>query len=90
MALSAMEKWAIVDDDTGTNLSLLYDLLREQFDDPCDPWHEETLKWWDRCVFKSPYWCSHLFTIHISAKSSQTLGLMITTSRASGIWRAPQ
>ena len=45
-----MEKWGTVDDETGFNLSKLYDLLREQFQDPNDPWCKETLKWWDECV----------------------------------------
>jgi len=47
VALSAMEKWAMVDDNTGMNLSTLYDLLREQFQDPNDPWCKETLEWWN-------------------------------------------
>jgi len=47
VALSAMEKWSIADDDTGINLSALYNLLREQFRGPDDPWYKETLKWWD-------------------------------------------
>jgi len=42
-----MEKWGMVDDNTGMNLSTLYDLLREQFQDPNDPWRKETLKWWN-------------------------------------------
>jgi len=42
-----MEKWAMVDDNTGMNLSTLYDLLREQFQDPDDPWCKETLDWWN-------------------------------------------
>jgi len=29
------------------NLSTLYDLLREQFQDPDDPWCKETLAWWN-------------------------------------------
>lgn len=47
VALSAMEKWSMSDDETGVDLSTLYDLLREQFQDPDDPWCKETLKWWD-------------------------------------------
>ena len=47
IALSAMEKWGIVDHNTGINLSTLYDLLREQFQDPDDPWCKETLRWWN-------------------------------------------
>jgi len=47
VALSAMEKWGMVDDNTGMNLSTLYDLLREQFQDPDDPWCKETLEWWN-------------------------------------------
>jgi hypothetical protein len=42
-----MEKWAIQDDNTGMNLSALYNLLREQFYDTGDPWCKETLKWWN-------------------------------------------
>ena len=53
-----MEKWGIVDDETGTNLSVLYDLLREQFQDPDDPWCKETLKWWDEYVLHSLVWLS--------------------------------
>lgn len=45
-----MEKWAMVDDSTGINLSALYDLLREQFQNPDDPWYKETLKWWNEYV----------------------------------------
>ena len=44
VALSAMEKWGMVDDNTGMNLSMLYDLLREQFQDLDDPWCKETLE----------------------------------------------
>lgn len=47
MALSAMEKWGIQDENTATNLSTLYDLLREQFSDPDDPWYKGTLEWWN-------------------------------------------
>ena len=87
VALSAMEKWGIVDDETGFNLSTLYDLLREQFQDPNDPWCKETLKWWDGCVSTFLHLGSCLFTDHTVAKSSQTLPKM-TTGRTSGIWRA--
>lgn len=51
ISLSAMEKWAIQDDNTGINLSALYDLFREQFCDPDDPWYTETLEWWNEYVF---------------------------------------
>jgi len=47
VALSAMEHWSMSDDDTGINLSTLYDLLREQFWDPDDSWCKETLEWWN-------------------------------------------
>lgn len=42
-----MEKWGIEDENTATNLSMLYDLLREQFSDPNDSWYKETLEWWN-------------------------------------------
>lgn len=45
-----MEQWGMIDSDTGTDLSALYDLLREQFQDLEDPWCKETLKWWNECV----------------------------------------
>jgi hypothetical protein len=65
VALSAMEKWGI-SDDTGVNLSTLYDLLREQFQDPDDPWYKETLKWWDKCVLTFTSLGFRPFTIHLS------------------------
>lgn len=37
----------------GVNLQRLYLLLREQLAYPDDPWHIETLKWWDEQVFGS-------------------------------------
>ena len=48
VALSSMEKWDTRFGDV--NLSSLYDLLREQFRNPEDPWYRETLKWWNECV----------------------------------------
>ena len=47
VTLSAMEKWAMVDDNRGMNLSTLYDPLREQFQHPDDPWCKETLERWN-------------------------------------------
>jgi hypothetical protein len=62
-----MEKWGISDENTGINLSTLYDLLREQFQDPNDPWYKETLKWWDECVLTPPCLGVHLFiSLHLS------------------------
>jgi hypothetical protein len=48
VALSSMEKWDSRFGDV--NLSSLYDLLREQFRNPEDPWYRETLAWWNECV----------------------------------------
>jgi len=81
-----MERWGIVDDDTGINLSVLYDLLREQFQYPDDSWCKETLKWWNECVLAFPSVGYRLFIDHTLAKSSQT-SLTTTTGKASGIWR---
>ena len=88
VALSAMEKWGIVDDETGLNLSTLYDLLREQFQDLDDPWCKETLQWWDEYVSKFPHLGSRLFTDHTIAKFSQILPMM--TGGISGIWKVQQ
>jgi len=84
-----MEKWGIMDDETGFNLSTLYDLLREQFQDPDDPWCKETLNWWNKCVSTFPHPGLRPFTDHTIAKSSQMLPMM-TTGRKSGIWRVRQ
>ena len=43
-----MEKWDIMSSDV--NLSSLYDLLREQFRNPEDPWYIDTVKWWNEYV----------------------------------------
>jgi hypothetical protein len=43
-----MEKWGIQDENTAINLSMLYNLLREQFGDSNDPWYKETLEWWNK------------------------------------------
>ena len=43
-----MEKWDLAFGDV--NLSLLYDLLREQFCNLDDPWYRDTLKWWNGWV----------------------------------------
>jgi len=48
VALSSMEKWDMRFGDI--NLSSLYDLLREQFRNPEDPWYRDTLKWWNEYV----------------------------------------
>ena len=49
--MSSMEKWSLTFGDV--NLSLLYDLLREQFCNPEDPWYRDTLKWWNECVLQA-------------------------------------
>jgi len=89
VALSVMEKWGITDDETATNLSALYNLLREQFQDPDDPWCKETLEWWNECVpvLHSPGSC--IFIDCTLAKSSQTPP-MTTMGETSGIWRVRQ
>lgn len=43
-----MEEWSVSDEEV--DLSLMYDLLREQFQDPDDPWVKETLGWWNEYV----------------------------------------
>ena len=48
IALSDMVGWGIKDGEV--NLSTLYDLLRQQFRNPDDPWVKETLEWWNRFV----------------------------------------
>jgi hypothetical protein len=48
VALSCMEEWGIRDQEV--DLSLLYDLFREQFQDLDDSWVKETLDWWNACV----------------------------------------
>ena len=50
IALSSMTKWATMSGDV--NLSSLYDLLREQFRNPEDPWYKDTIKWWNEYVQK--------------------------------------
>lgn len=52
VALSCMEEWNIKDQEV--DLSLMYDLLREQFRDPDDPWVKETLGWWNEYVLAFP------------------------------------
>lgn len=54
-----MDKWDTRFGDV--NLSSLYDLLREQFRDPEDPWYRDTLKWWNECVT-----LKHLLVTHPS------------------------
>ena len=48
-----MTEWRISHDEV--DLSLLYDLLRQQLCNPDDPWVKETLRWWDRYVVQYPY-----------------------------------
>ena len=48
VALSCMEEWRV--DDEEVDLSMMYDLLRELFHDPDDPWVKETLAWWNEYV----------------------------------------
>jgi len=45
VALSCKEEWNISDEEV--DLSLMYDLLREQFWDLDDLWVKETLSWWN-------------------------------------------
>ena len=48
VALSAMLTWGMMDEEV--NLSSMYDVLRQQFQNPDDPWVKETLQWWDGYV----------------------------------------
>ena len=48
IALSDMITWGMKHEEV--DLSLLYDLLRQQLRDGDDPWVKETLQWWDRYV----------------------------------------
>ena len=60
-----MVTWGMRDEEV--DLSLLYDLLRQQFRHPDDPWVKETLEWWDRCVvFRLP--ASHPLTVYLPVK----------------------
>ena len=47
-----MEKWDTRSSDV--SLSSLYDLLREQFRNPEDPWYRDTLEWWTEYVLVTP------------------------------------
>lgn len=44
-----MEKWGTTFGEV--NLASLYDLLREQFRNPDDPWYKDTIKWWNEYVW---------------------------------------
>ena len=48
-----MLTWGMTDEEI--DLSLMYDLLRQQLQDPDDPWVKETLKWWDRYLPRLPH-----------------------------------
>ena len=52
VALSDMITWGVRDEEV--DLSMLYDLLRQQLHNPNDTWVQETLEWWNRCVSTSP------------------------------------
>ena len=43
-----MLMWGMMDEEV--NLSSMYDVLRQQFQNPDDPWVKETLQWWDGYV----------------------------------------
>lgn len=47
-----MEEWGITDEEI--DLSMMYDLLREQFCNSNDLWVKETLDWWNECVLAFP------------------------------------
>jgi len=71
VALSAMLTWGMMDEEV--NLSSMYDLLRQQFQNPNDPWVKETLQWWDRCVLTPSFRTSHHSRSTILARSFRPL-----------------
>jgi len=66
VALSAMLTWAMTDDEV--DLSSMYDVLRQQFQNPDDPWVKETLQWWDGYVLTPPHQTSHPFMVYHSSQ----------------------
>jgi len=82
-----MVTWGMTDEEV--DLSSMYDVLRQQFQNTNDPWVRETIQWWDRFVpmLHHQTACS-LIAIYPPAKFFRLPPAEVMTPMILGIWRA--